>query len=148
MLYSRLLIYKMTYNKEKKMNKKILTMIFIFIIAIIVFTSISNVQASGFSDAFDSAQDFLENGKNRKINIINYQNLYNVVNYLYNIAMIIVIILAIIIGTILGIRIVIGSVDERADSKHLIIPYLVLVATGAFAFTIWKFILQLMHNNI
>ena len=129
------------------MNKKILTMIFIFIIAIIVFTSISNVQASGFSDAFDSAQDFLENGKG-KSNIVNYQNLYNVVNYLYNIAMIIVIILAIIIGTILGIRIVIGSVDERADSKHLIIPYLVSVATGACAFTIWKFILQLIHNNI
>ncbi len=130
------------------MNKKILTMIFIFIIAIIVFTSISNVQASEISDAIDSAQDFLENGKGSKSSIINYQNLYNVVNYLYNIAMLIAIILAIIIGTILGIRIVVGSVDERADSKHLIIPYLVLVATGAFAFTIWKFLLQLVQNNI
>lgn len=130
------------------MNKKILTMIFIFIIAIIVFTSISNVQASGFSDAFDLGQDFLENGKSSKSSIINYQNLYNVINYLYNIVMLIAIILAIIIGTILGIRIVIGSVDERADSKHLIIPYLVSVATGACAFTIWKFILQLIHNNI
>lgn len=129
------------------MNKKILTMIFIFILAIVLFASISNVQAVDISDAIDSAQDFLENGKG-KSSIINYQNLYNVVNYLYNIAMIIAIILAIIIGTILGIRIVIGSVDERADSKHLIVPYLVSVATGAFAFTIWKFLLQLVHNNI
>ncbi len=127
------------------MNKKILTMIFIFILAIILFANFSNVQASELSDAVTSAQNFVNNGKS---SIISYQNLYNVVNYLYNIVMLIVIILAIIIGIVLGIRIVFGSIDERADSKHLIVPYLASVATAAFAFTIWKVILQLIHNHI
>ncbi|MCI8961366.1 MAG: hypothetical protein HFJ18_00350 [Clostridia bacterium] len=127
------------------MNKKILTMIFIFILAIMLFANFSNVQASRLSDAFSAGEKFTENGKS---NIINYQNLYNVVNYLYNIAMLIAIIIAIIIGIVLGIRIVFGSIDERADSKHLMVPYLASVATAAFAFTIWKVMLQIIHNHI
>lgn len=127
------------------MSKKILTMIFILIIAIILFANFSNVQASDLSEAITSAQKFANSGKS---SIVNYQNLYNVINYLYNIAMLIAIILAIIIGIILGIRIIFGSIDERADSKHLIVPYLASVATAAFAFTIWKVILQLIHNHI
>lgn len=127
------------------MNKKILTMIFIFIIAIILFANFSIVQASGLSDAITAGEDFTKNGKS---SIINYQNLYNVVNYLYNIAMLIAIIIAIIIGIVLGIRIVFGSIDERADSKHLMVPYLATVAMIACAFTIWKIILQIIHNHI
>lgn len=127
------------------MNRKILTMIFIFILAIILFAYFSSVQASGLSDAITAGEKFTGNGKS---SIINYQNLYNVVNYLYNIAMLIVIIIAIIIGIVLGIRIIFGSIDERADSKHLIAPYLAIVATAAFAFSIWKIILQLIHNHI
>lgn len=127
------------------MNRKILTMIFIFILAIILFADFSSVQASGLSDAITAGEKFTENGKS---SIVNYQNLYNVVNYLYNIAMLIVIIIAIIIGIVLGIRIIFGSIDERADSKHLIAPYLASVATAAFAFSIWKIILQLIHNHI
>lgn len=127
------------------MKKKIFIMIVIFILAIVLFVNFSSVQASGLSDAITDGQKFTENGKS---SIINYQNLYNVVNYLYNIFMLIAIILAIIIGIVLGIRIVFGSIDERADSKHLMVPYLATVATIACAFTIWRVILQIIHNHI
>lgn len=131
------------------MKKKIFTMILIFILAIVLFVNFSSVQAAELSDAITDGQGFLENGKSSTTaKVINYQNLYNVINYLYNIAMLIVIILAIIIGIVLGIRIVFGSIDERADSKHLIVPYLASVATAAFAFSLWKLLLQLIHNHI
>lgn len=131
------------------MKKKIFAMIVIFILAIVVFVNFSTVQASGLSDAITGGEKFLENGKTSTVpKVINYQNLYNVINYLYNIAMLIVIILAIIIGIVLGIRIVFGSIDERADAKHLIVPYIGSVATAAFAFSLWKLLLQLIHNHI
>ncbi len=126
------------------MNKKIFTMIFIFILAIILFSSFSDVQASELSDAFESAQNFISNGRT---DYINYQNLYNITNYLYNLFMLIVIILAIIIGIILGNRIIFGSIDERADAKHLIVPYLVIITIIAFAFSLWKIILQIIYNQ-
>ncbi len=126
------------------MNKKIFTMIFIFILAIILFSSFSDVQASELSDAFESAQNFISNGRT---DYINYQNLYNITNYLYNMFMLITIILAIIIGIILGNRIIFGSIDERADAKHLIVPYLVIITIIAFAFSLWKIILQIIYNQ-
>ena len=110
-------------------------------------STISN--ATQLSNAITDGQGFLENGKSSPLEkVINYQNLYNVINYLYNIAMLIVIIIAIIIGIVLGIRIVFGSLDERADAKHLMVPYLAIVATAAFAFSLWKILLQIIHNHI
>lgn len=131
------------------MKKKIFTMIFIFILGIVLFVNCSSVQAAQLSNAITDGQGFLENGKSSPLEkVINYQNLYNVINYLYNIAMLIVIIVAIIIGIVLGNRIVLGSIDERADAKHLMVPYLAIVATAAFAFSLWKILLQIIHNHI
>lgn len=133
------------------MKRKILNTIIIFILAIMLFANFSSVQATSLvnqgasiADSFTAAQDFTNTEKS---SIINYQNLYSVINFLYNIAMIVGIVIAIIVGIGLGIRIVYGSVDEKADAKHLIIPYLGGVAIIAFGFTIWKIILGLLYNS-
>lgn len=126
-------------------NKKIYAIIIILTIIMTLFINISTVQAKPFENSIDSAQSFTSNGKS---DIINYQNLYNVVSFLYNVAMTIGIIVAIIIGITLGIRIIFGGIDERADSKHLLVPYLVTVVIMAFAFTIWKILMQLIYNRI
>lgn len=127
----------------KKKNIFITMIIFILITAL--FANVSSVQATLFSNSIDSAQDFTNNGKS---NIINYQNLYNVTSFLYSVAMTIGIIIAIIVGMVLGIRIIFGSIDERADSKHLLVPYLIIVTMLALAFTIWKIGLGLIYSKI
>lgn len=126
-------------------KKNIFIIIIIFILITVLFANISSVQATPFSNSIDSAQAFTNNGKS---SIINYQNLYNVISFLYNVAMTIGIIVAVIIGMVLGIRIIFGSIDERADSKHLLVPYLVTVTIMAFAFVIWKILLGLIYNKI
>lgn len=131
------------------MKKKIYVIIVILILIMILFANISTVQATGdLGKAMSSVRDFTNNAKNSKSDIINYQNLYNVINFLYNIAMTIGIIIAVIVGIVLGIRIIFGSIDERADSKHLLVPYLVIVTMLAFGFTIWKIALGLIYNRI
>lgn len=126
-------------------NKKIIAIIIIFVFTMILITSLSTVKAIGLGESFNAAQHFTDNGKS---SIINYQGLYDVIKFFYNVAMIIAIVIAVIIGIILGIRIVWGSIDERADSKHLIVPYLVVVGFVAFGFTIWKIALGVIYKQI
>lgn len=124
------------------MKKNIFTVITIFILIMILFANISCVRATQFANSVNSAQNFTNNGKS---DLINYQGLYDVVSFLYNIAMTIGIIIAVIVGIVLGIRIIFGSIDDKADSKHLLVPYLVIVAMMAFGFTIWKIVLNLIN---
>ena len=127
------------------MKKKVFTLMMIFILIMTLFASVSSVNAASLAESVDSAEDFLGNGKS---SLINYDNLYAVISFLYNIAMTIGIIIAIIVGIVLGIRIIFGSLDERADAKNLLVPYLVIVGMIAFGFTIWKMVLNLIYKNI
>ena len=72
--------------------------------------------------------------------------LQNFSNMLYNALLIIGIIIAVIVGTILGIKFMIGSVEEKADIKKLLIPYIVgcIVVFGAFG--IWKLVVTILAN--
>lgn len=127
-------------------NKKLLVIIIIFILAIIIFSSISEVQAMDIlEESFNSSQNFINNGKSE---IINYKNVYKIINFLYNFVMAIGIIGAIIVGMIIGIRIIFGSIDEKADSKHLLVPYLAILIIMSLTLTLWKFGLNLLYNNI
>lgn len=126
-------------------NKKIYVIIIILAIIMILFGNISTVQAKELENSISSAQTF---SNAEKSSIINYNGLYNVINYLYNIVMTIGIIIAIIVGIVLGIRIIFGSIDERADAKHLLVPYLVIVTVMAFGLTIWKIVLGLIYDKI
>ncbi len=127
----------------KKKHIFIIMTIFIFIMIFYAVTSTVSVQA--LSESFESAQNFVGSGKS---DLINYDNLYQTVNFLYNIAMAIGIIIAVIVGIVLGIRIIFGSLDERADAKHLVVPYLIIVAILAFGFSIWKIIIGIIYKNI
>lgn len=116
-------------------NKKIFATIIISIITIILFASISCVQAASLANSIDAAEKFENNGRT---SIINYKGMYIAMTYIYNIAMTIAIIVAIIVGLILGIRIIFGSIDEKADAKHLLVPYIVIVVLVSFGLALWK----------
>lgn len=116
-------------------NKKIFATIIISIITIILFASISCVQAASLANSIDAAEKFENNGRT---SIINYKGMYIAMTYIYNIAMTIAIIVAIIVGLILGIRIIFGGIDEKADAKHLLVPYIVIVVLVSFGLALWK----------
>lgn len=125
------------------MNKKIFSIIIILVFIITLFGNFTIVQAKELEQAIIDGQKILEGNKS---SIINYEGMYIAANYLYNILMIIGIVFAIIRGIVLGVQIICGSIDEKADAKQLIIPYLWLVAGIAFAFAILKIILQIFSS--
>ncbi len=125
-------------------KKNVFTVIIIiFILIMIVFANISSVNAQALANSINAAEKFGNNGKS---SIIDYGGLYNVINFLYNIAMTIGIIVAIIIGIVLGNRIIFGSLDEKADAKHLLVPYIIIVGMLAFGFSIWRIVLNLVSS--
>lgn len=125
--------------------KKVLTIILISIITIAVFSSFSIVQAVDLENAINTTQQFTNNGKS---NIINYESLYGVMSFLFNLVMIIAIIVAIISGIIIGMRILLGSVNERADAKALVVPYLIISVLMALGLTMWKFAISAISSFI
>lgn len=127
------------------MRKKIFIVIISFILITTSFISISSVYALSLSESINSADGLLNKGKSE---LINYSFLYGIINFLYKVVMLIGIIIAIIVGTGLGIRIIFGSLDERADAKHLIVPYFIIVTMMAFGLTIWRAVLGLIYNKI
>ena len=53
--------------------------------------------------------------------------------------------ISVIVLALIGIKYMLGSVEEKADIKKLLIPYIVgcIVVFGAFG--IWKLLLQLLE---
>ena len=93
-------------------------------------------------NTIEKADGFISEGSSQ----IDSTELQNFSNMLYNALLIIGIIIAVIVGTILGIKFMIGSVEEKADIKKLLIPYIVgcIVVFGAFG--IWKLVVTILAN--
>lgn len=130
--------------------KNIIVIFIVFILIIMLFANTSIVQATGglgevFQKTVDNAKDFQNNGSS---NIIPYPNLYMLIRFLYNLVMIVAIVIAIIQGIVLGIRLVFGTIDEKADAKHLIVPYLWIVGAMAFGLAIWRWVIQFVYSII
>lgn len=66
----------------------------------------------------------------------------------YNIFLTIGIIVATLVGSILGIKFMLGGAEEKAHIKELLVPYIVgcIVIFGAFA--IWKIVVTILSNSL
>ncbi|MBR3254882.1 MAG: hypothetical protein IKF97_01440 [Clostridia bacterium] len=105
---------------------------------------ISNADDS-VGDTMEGANSFIEDGEKqiKKGQVINNdkndpESLQNVSDYIYNLLLAIGIIMAVAIGSVLGIKFMISSVEEQAKIKELLVPYVAgcIVIFGAFG--IWK----------
>ena len=93
-------------------------------------------------DTIEKADEFTNEGSSQ----IDATELQNFSNMLYNALLIIGIIIAVIVGAILGIKFMMGSVGEKADIKKLLVPYVVgcIIVFGAFG--IWKLVVTILAN--
>jgi len=111
-------------------------------IFIIAYMPISN--ASALENIFTEGDKFIELGISQGgSNVIDENKLKIEINNIYNILFAIGIALSVVVGAILGIKFMIGSVEEQAKIKETLIPYMLgcLVVFGAFG--IWKIVITL-----
>ena len=146
--------FKLTKRKEDIILKNILNTTSKIIILIVIiniynlFLYKDNVYAaSGWSDIFSQGENFINQGKNSNtdINEVEFKALYK---NLYNFLLAIGIIITIIVGALLGLKYMFGSIEQQVKVKETLLPYLVgcIIIFGAFG--IWKIVLIFAQNIV
>lgn len=116
------------------------------IILLFQFMYIPLSYASFWGDIFKSGDEFLNEGKKSSGNVINGDQVEDEFNKIYNILFAIGVALSVIVGAILGIKFMVGSVEEQAKIKETLIPYVIGCVIIFGAFGIWKLLVTLLSS--
>lgn len=73
-------------------------------------------------------------------------SLLNTSKTISNILIVVSIIVAAIIGSFMGIKTMIASIEEKAEIKQTLVPYLIGAGICFGAFSIWSIIVTLIEN--
>lgn len=122
------------------MIKYILKIIIIILLILLFSSSISN--ASTLGDIFEQGDIFINEGKDADYPI-NSQALKESRDIIYNILFALGVCLTVIIGAILGIRYMFGSVEQQVKVKETLIPYIISCIIIFGAFGIWKLVVEI-----
>lgn len=122
-------------------NKVLKVMIKIILLMLIIQTIYtSKTEALSLDGVFKAGDNFINEGKteSQKNEAINYEEFRLTTNNIGSVLTTLGIVLAVIIGGILGIQIMWGSIEQQVKAKEMIMPYVVgcIVIFGAFG--IWK----------
>ena len=126
----------------KSMIKKIIIVIFM----LNLFFCVSNVaKASDLGNVFSGGDTFITAGHLGNATL-DKDKLNSASSTIYNILLVIGICVAVIITSILGIKFMIGSVEEKAQIKDQLVPFVIgcIVVFGAFG--IWKVVVSLARQ--
>ena len=89
------------------------------------------------------SDNFINKGSNDRINDKSIQDFSKT---LYNILITIATVVSVIIGGILGIKIMLASAEEKAQVKELLVPYVIGCVVVFGAFGIWKLVVNILQN--
>lgn len=124
--------------------KKLLNILIIsMLLLILIFPT--KVLATDIDKLIEKGQNFLSKGDPLE-NVIDVNELKSTSNYIYNLLLTIGIAIAVIVGAILGIKIIIATAEEKAKLKEMIIPYILGCVIVFSAFSIWKTIVKIGSN--
>ena len=100
---------------------------------------------TSLSDVISGGDSFIDAGKDGSAKI-DKGSLQNASSSIYNILLICRVIIAVLIGSIMGIKFMIGSVEEKAEIKAALVPFVIgcIVVFGAFG--IWKIVVTIGNN--
>lgn len=128
--------------------RKIIAGILILIISIFMISNFNLVYASTVDDVFGDADEFINQGELQQNTTggINEEILGDTTNFLYNLLLAIGIVVAVIVGSILGIKYMMGSVEEKAEYKQTLLAYLISCAVVFGAFGIWKLAVNVLSG--
>lgn len=128
----------------KKISKIAIKIIMILLVVQLIYMPVS--QASFWGEIFDAGDNFLNEGKNASNNIIADNSVNTEFNRIYNVLFGIGVALTVIIGAILGIKFMIGTVEEQAKVKEMLMPYIIGCVVIFGAFGIWKLAINIFSN--
>ena len=122
-----------------KKGYKIISCLLILIMMLFLLPTFCNADGGALSGIVTSGDDFVNNGKNQTgVGLPSTENIKDTSNLIYNTLFGVGIIVALIWGLIIGIKFVTGSIEEKAQIKEKLIPYVIGCVIIFGAFGIWK----------
>lgn len=138
--------------KTIKTLKKII--IIAIILQLIILPTVSN--AFSWSDVFKSGSDFIDKGKQGTViedpdsgaqqELIKDSEIQSTASIIFNALLAIGIVLTVIIGGVLGIKLMMASAEDKAKIKEAFIPYILGCVVIFGAFGIWKLVVSILNN--
>ena len=139
----------------------IIKIIILMIIILITFSPIS--RAFSLDSIMNDGFFFLEDGRNNQIvkdengdiiydengnavHVLDSEQLQTEINSVFNVVYTIGVALSVLVGAILGIKFMTGSVEEQAKIKETLIPYILGCVVVFGAFGIWKMVITISAN--
>lgn len=104
-------------------------------------TAVSNSEQS-LEDMMSDANDFINKGA---VNI-DQGTLSNFSKTMYNILLAVGVVVAVIIGAIIGLKLMTSSIEEKAEAKKLLVPYVVGCVMVFGGFAIWKLVVTILQS--
>lgn len=123
-----------------KVSKIIIKILSILLITNIIF--LPTAYATSVGEMITSGKDFIEAG-NDIGDTINETALQNASSFIFRTLLIVAICISIIVGAILGIQFIFGSVEGKAKVSEALMPYIVGCAVVVGAFTIWSIVVKI-----
>ena len=116
---------------------------FILIIFILMICSTHIVQATTISNIIQGADGFITNGSSS--DMIAGDKMKNLSDIIYNVLLILGTVIAVIVGSVLGIQFITGSVEQKAKVKDSLIPFVIGCVVIFGAFGIWKLVITILR---
>lgn len=108
----------------------------------------SNAQDKGLDDMINDAEEFeekSEEAENTGILRLDTGELQTFSNSLYSVLLIAATAVTVLIGIVIGIKYVTGSVEEKAEYKKLLFPYVIGCVIIYGSFGIWKLVVEILE---
>lgn len=118
--------------------------IIILVILIILINANCVLAADTLDDMMQDADDFIKQGESHPQ--INQEKLKDTSNLLYNVLLGIGIFVAAGVGMFLGIKYMVGSIDEKAATKEALVGYGISCGVIFGAFGIWQLLVNILSD--
>ena len=122
--------------KTSIFSNKILIIMLAVMLLLIIIPIKSN--ATGLDDIADGASSFIEKGKTSGSATMNASGIKSASDTIYNMLLGVGILIVLVVGSVLGIKFMMASAEDKAKLKEALVPYIVgsIIIFGAFG--IWK----------
>lgn len=129
------------------MKKRKFLRFLIIILTVLNLLILNNGSVYALSGIVGGAQNFINDGVRDSGPTISDGDLQDMSDILYNALLVIATIIAIIVGLVIAIQFMTGSVAEKAEVKKTLIPYIAgcIVIFGAFG--IWKIVVDILSQS-
>ena len=124
--------------------KRIIFLLIIFTVLNIIF--LPRTLATTAGEIIGAGDEFVSKG-GPESNVIDEPKLKSTSSTVYKVLLTIGICVAVIIGAVLGVQFILGSVEGKAKISEALVPYIIGCIVVFGAFTIWGFVVN-MGNDV